>query len=81
MGVPTSEVGYTPAMSRKEDHGSPQRHVVALDQKKKSFVLKIMRQISADETEDRYSVSFSMLEKPYNPYHAQHVLPEQRLKQ
>ena len=43
MGVPTSEVGYTAAMSRREDHEvhkdmwwghwteSPQGHVVALD--------------------------------------------------
>ena len=45
MGVPTSEVGYTAAMSRREDHEdhkdmwwghwteSPQGHVVALDKK------------------------------------------------
>jgi len=35
MGVPTSEVGYTPAMPRREDHEVHKRHVVALDQKKK----------------------------------------------
>jgi len=33
MGVPTSEVGYTPAMPRKEDHEVHKGHVVALDQK------------------------------------------------
>ena len=30
MGVPTSEVGYTPAMSRREDHQVHKGHVVAL---------------------------------------------------
>ena len=34
MGVPTSEVGYTPAMSRKEDHKVHKGHVVALGEKK-----------------------------------------------
>ena len=33
MGVPTSEVGYTPAMPRREDHEIHKGHVVALDQK------------------------------------------------
>ena len=31
MGVPTSEVGYTPAMPRKEDHEVHKGHVVALE--------------------------------------------------
>jgi hypothetical protein len=30
MGVPTSEVGYTPAMPRREDHEVHKGHVVAL---------------------------------------------------
>ena len=30
MGVPTSEVGYTPAMSRREDHEVHKGHVMAL---------------------------------------------------
>ena len=30
MGVPTSEVGYAPAMPRREDHEVHKRHVVAL---------------------------------------------------
>ena len=34
MGVPTSEVGYTPAMLRREDHEVHKGHMVALDQKK-----------------------------------------------
>jgi hypothetical protein len=34
MGVPTSEVGYTPAMPRREDHEVHKGHVVAMDQKK-----------------------------------------------
>ena len=34
MGVSTSEVGYTPAMPRREDHEVHKGHVVALDQKK-----------------------------------------------
>jgi len=31
MGVPTSEVGYTPAMPRREDHEVHKGHVVALE--------------------------------------------------
>ena len=34
MGVPTSEVGYTPAMPRREGHEVHKGHVVALDKKK-----------------------------------------------
>jgi hypothetical protein len=34
MGVPTSEVGYNPAMPRREDHDVHKGHVVALDHKK-----------------------------------------------
>ena len=30
MGVPTSEVGYTPTMPRREDHEVHKGHVVAL---------------------------------------------------
>jgi hypothetical protein len=30
MGIPTSEVGYTPAMPRREDHEVDKGHVVAL---------------------------------------------------
>ena len=36
MGVPTSEVGYTPAMPRREDHEVHKGHVVALEKKKMS---------------------------------------------
>jgi hypothetical protein len=39
MGVPTSEVGYTPAMPRREDHELHKEYVVALDTKKLSFLL------------------------------------------
>jgi len=37
MGVPTSEVGYTPASYHAQEGGprSQQGHVVALDKKKK----------------------------------------------
>ena len=31
MGVPTSEVGYTPAMPRREDHEVHKGHVAALE--------------------------------------------------
>jgi len=37
MGVPTSEVGYTPAMPRREDHEVHKGHVVALGGKKYSI--------------------------------------------
>jgi hypothetical protein len=36
MGVPTSEVGYTTAMPRREDH---EGHVVALDLKKNVLLI------------------------------------------
>jgi hypothetical protein len=35
MGVPTSEVGYIPAMPRREDHEVHKGHVVALGEEKK----------------------------------------------
>ena len=38
MGVPTSKVGYTPAMPRREDHEVHKGYVVVLDQKKKNFL-------------------------------------------
>ena len=33
MGFPTSEVGYTSAMPRREDHEVHKGHVVAMDKK------------------------------------------------
>jgi len=33
MGVPNSEVGYTSATARREDHESSYEHVVALGEK------------------------------------------------
>ena len=42
MGVPTSEVGYTPAMSRREGHEVHKGHVVALEEggeRKNSYAL------------------------------------------
>ena len=45
MGVPTSEVGYTPAMSRREDHEVRKRHVVALGKKKSVQLLSEMFRI------------------------------------
>ena len=41
MGVPTSEVGYTPAMPRREDHEVHKGHVVALDQNKIYFTISL----------------------------------------
>ena len=41
MGVPNSEVGYTPAMPRREDHEVHNGHVVALDKKKKVSSTKL----------------------------------------
>ena len=38
MGVPTSEVGYTPAMPRREDHEVHKGHVVAKEEKKKDLL-------------------------------------------
>jgi hypothetical protein len=35
MGVPTSDVGYIPAMPRREDREVHKGHVVALRKKKK----------------------------------------------
>jgi len=39
MGVPTSEVGYTSAMPRREDHEVRKGHVVALGEKRKIFII------------------------------------------
>jgi hypothetical protein len=41
MGFPTSEVGYTPAMTRREDHEVHKGHVVALGRKKILFTQKV----------------------------------------
>ena len=41
MGVPTSEVGYAPAMHRREDHEVHKGHVVALEKKKKIIIIII----------------------------------------
>ena len=41
MDVPTAEVGYTPAMPRREDHEVHKGHVVALDPKKKTFHIPV----------------------------------------
>ena len=38
MGVPTSEVGYTPAMSRREDHEVHKGHVAALGGEKNKYI-------------------------------------------
>ena len=37
MGVPTSEVGYTPAMPRREDHEVHKRICGGIGEKKKTF--------------------------------------------
>ena len=39
MGVPTSEVGYTSAMPRTEDHEVRKGHVGALDKQRKLIYL------------------------------------------
>ena len=38
MGVPISEVGYTPSMPRREDHEVHKGHVVALEERQKHFL-------------------------------------------
>jgi len=40
VSVPTSEVGYTPAMRRREDHKVLKGHVVAL----KKRILRLVKQ-------------------------------------
>jgi hypothetical protein len=40
MGVATSEVGYTPAMPRREDHEVHKGHVMALEKKKSNSLYK-----------------------------------------
>jgi hypothetical protein len=39
MGVPTSEVGYTPAMLRREDQEVHKGHVVEKGEKKNSITI------------------------------------------
>jgi len=41
MGVPSSEVGYTSAMPRREDHEVRKGHVGALDKKKIYDLFKV----------------------------------------
>jgi len=41
MGVPASEVGYIPAMPRKEDHEVHKGHVVAMGGKN-MYTLKLL---------------------------------------
>jgi len=45
MGVPASEVGYTPATARRGDHGSSYEHVVALEEK--NIVITIVTQVGS----------------------------------
>ena len=66
MGVPTSEVGYTPAMPRREDHEVHKGHVVALGGGNiilfmiiSRWILLIMRNIShkiCGETQNKFYV-------------------------
>jgi hypothetical protein len=42
MGVPNSEVGYIPAMPRREDHEVHMGHVVTLEKNKYLFYLVYM---------------------------------------
>ena len=53
MGVPTSEVGYTPAMPRREDHEVHKGHVVALDKKKHLLTVNWRKQ---EKKENNYVV-------------------------
>jgi len=48
MGVPTSEVGYTPAMPRREDHEVQKEHMVALGRKKIAVLCLSMFSKEAD---------------------------------
>jgi hypothetical protein len=56
MGVPTSEVGCTPAMLRREDNEVHKGHVVALGEKKKYRsmlkILEALRRITVTSHED-----------------------------
>ena len=52
MGVPTSGVGYTPAMLTREDHEFYKGHVVALDQKKISINTRCNYDICKEHVED-----------------------------
>jgi hypothetical protein len=42
MGVPNSEVGYTSAMPRREDHEVHKGHVVALEKKRPLTCFSVM---------------------------------------
>jgi len=44
MGVPTSEVVYTPAMPRREDHEVHKGHVVALEKKNIKAKIRCLHQ-------------------------------------
>jgi len=51
MGVPTSEVGYTSAMPRREDHEVRKGHVGHWT-KKKNLFLKIIVRLAEDKNEN-----------------------------
>ena len=56
MGVPTSEVGYTPPMPRREDHEVHKEHVVALgggDIRTQYLVTLSISEINVLSDEDR----------------------------
>jgi hypothetical protein len=51
MGVPTSEVGYTPAMPRREDHEVHKGHVVALEKKYIIIIVNVNAPLSVVNAE------------------------------
>ena len=54
MGVPTSEVSYTPAMPRREDHEVHKGHVGALEKKKKMMQVGRLEQHSTKFGQSRF---------------------------
>ena len=56
MGVPISEVGYTSAMPRREDHEVHKGHVVALGGEKKILVAQF--QMKPNETLGSHGIDY-----------------------
>ena len=66
MGVPTSEVGYTPAMPRREDHEVHKGHVVALDTKKRYLLFNkhyYVNNMENNEMTNYYKINQKTLRK------------------
>ena len=71
MGVPTSEVGYIPAMPRREDHEVHKGHLVALGGERKkerqTDRKKEKKNFFPSENRSAYEIMWKNMEQPDRP--------------